>query len=49
MDMNYRGGMWEGGGRQDGVKCEGNGTSIIAQSINTFKRKIMLIYILHKL
>ena len=20
MDMNYRGGMWEGGGGQDGVK-----------------------------
>ena len=20
MDMNYRGGMWEGGGEQDGVK-----------------------------
>ena len=21
MDMNYRGGMWEGGGGQDGVEC----------------------------
>ena len=29
MDMNYRGGMWEGGGGQDGVKG-GNGTTVIA-------------------
>ena len=30
MDMNYRGGMWEGGGGQDGVGWGGNGTTIIA-------------------
>ena len=23
MDMNYRGGMWEGGGGQDGVESGG--------------------------
>ena len=37
MDMNYRGGMWEGGGGQDGVEWGGgNGTTVIAQSINIF-------------
>ena len=31
MDMNYRGGMWEGGGGQDGVEWGGgNGTTVIA-------------------
>ena len=30
MDMNYRGGMWEGGGGQDGVERRGgNGTTVI--------------------
>ena len=29
MDMNYREGMWEGGGGQDGVEG-GNGTTVIA-------------------
>ena len=35
MDMNYRGGMWEGGGGQDGVKggkCD-NYNSIINKYI----------------
>ena len=30
MDMNYRGGMWEGGGGQDGVEWGGNETTVIA-------------------
>ena len=30
MDMNYRGGMWEGEGGQDGMEWGGNGTTIIA-------------------
>ena len=30
MDMNYRGGMWEGGDGQDGVEGGGNGTTAIA-------------------
>ena len=30
MDMNYRGGMWEGGGGQDGVEWGGNGTTVTA-------------------
>ena len=30
MDMNYRGGMWEGGGGQDGVEWGGDGTTVIA-------------------
>ena len=31
MDRNYRGGMWEGGGWQDGVEGRGgNGTTVIA-------------------
>ena len=30
MDMNYRGGIWEGGGGQDGVEWGGNGTTVIA-------------------
>ena len=28
--LNYRGGMWEGGGGQDGVEWGGNGTTVIA-------------------
>ena len=32
------GGMWEGGGGQDGVEWGGNGTTVIAQSINIFKK-----------
>ena len=40
MDMNYRGGTWEGGGGQDGVELGGgNGTTVIAHSINIFKKK----------
>ena len=40
MDMNYRGGMWEGGGGQDGVESRGgNGTTVIAQSMNISKKK----------
>ena len=41
MDTNYRGGMWEGGGGQDGVECVcgGNGTTVIASSINIFFKK----------
>ena len=39
MDMNYRGGMWEGGGGQDGVEWRGrNGTTVIAYSINISKK-----------
>ena len=37
MDMNYRGGMWEGGGGQDGVESGGkwdNCNSIINKYIN---------------
>ena len=31
MDMNYRGGMWEGGGGLDVVEGRGgNGTTVIA-------------------
>ena len=30
MDMNYMGGMWEGGGGQDGVELGGDGTTVIA-------------------
>ena len=31
--------MWEGGGGQDGVEwVGGNGTTVIAQSINIFKK-----------
>ena len=40
MDMNYRGGMWEGGGGQDGVELGGewdNCNSIINKYI--FKKK----------
>ena len=42
MDMNYRGGMWEGGGGQDGVELGGewdNCNSIINKYIyiNIFK------------
>ena len=41
MDMNYRGGMWEGGGGQDGVEWGGgewdNCNSIISKYI--FKKK----------
>ena len=36
MDMNYRGGMWEGGGGQDGVELGGewdNCNSIINKYI----------------
>ena len=36
MDMNYRGGMWEGGGGQDGVEWRGkwdNCNSIINKYI----------------
>ena len=28
--MNYKGGIWEGGGVQDGVEWGGNGTTVIA-------------------
>ena len=41
MDMNYRGGMWEGGGGWDGVK-EGkwdNCNSIINKYINKKKER----------
>ena len=31
--------MWEGGGGQDGVEWGGNGTTVIAQSINIFLKK----------
>ena len=38
MDMNDRGGMWEGGGGQDGVEWGGgNGTTVI---INKYIKKI---------
>ena len=42
MDMNYRGGMWEGGGGQDGVESGGkwdNCNSIINKYI--FKNVIV--------
>ena len=40
MDINYRWGMWEGGGEQDGVEWRGgNGITVIAQSINIFFKK----------
>ena len=43
MDMNYRGGMWEGGGGQDGVESAGgewdNCNSIINKYI-FLKKKI---------
>ena len=41
MDMNYRGGMWEGGGVQDGVKGGkwDNCNSIINKYIKTTKTK----------
>ena len=44
MDMNYRGGMWEGGGGQDGVELGGewdNCNSIINKYI--LKKKAMLL------
>ena len=37
MDMNYRGGMWEGGGVRDGG--EGGDGTIIAESIKYIKKK----------
>ena len=43
MDMNYRGGMWEGGDGQDGVECVGgkwdNCNSIIDKYIQNLKKK----------
>ena len=36
---DYRGGMQEGGRGQDQVEWRGNGTTLIAYSINTFKKK----------
>ena len=41
MDTNYRGGMWEGGGGKEGVEWRGgNGTTVIAQSINILKKRV---------
>ena len=42
MDVNYRGGMWEGGGGQDGVEWGGewdNCNSIINKYILKKKKK----------
>ena len=42
MDMNYGGGMWEGGGGQDGVEWGGkwdNCNSIINKYIKKKKKK----------
>ena len=42
MDMNYRGGMWEGGGGQDGVEWGGewdNCNSIINKYIKNKNKK----------
>ena len=46
MDMNYRGGMWEGGGEQDGVVERGgkwdNCNSIINKYIFFKKRNTLV-------
>ena len=48
MDMNYRRGMWEGGGGQDGGnKGGGNGTTVIAvNKIYIFKKNIFSVRLL---
>ena len=48
MDMNYRGGMWEGGGGQDGVEWGGkwdNCNSIINKYIKNEKKEHKLPYV----
>ena len=41
MDMNYRGGLWEGGGVQDGVKGgKGDNCNSIINKIPFKKKKI---------
>ena len=46
MDMNYRGGMWEGGGGQDGVEWGGekwdNCNSLINKYIKKKKNQVEL-------
>ena len=39
MDMNYRGGMWEGGGGQDGVELGGGKWDNCNSIIKYIKRK----------
>ena len=45
MDMNYRGGMWEGGGGQDGVEWGGGKWNNCNSIINKYilKKSIKLI------
>ena len=48
MDMNYRGGMWEGGGGQDGVEWGGkwdNWNSIINKYIDLYIKIYKYIFI----
>ena len=40
MDMNYRGGMWEGGGGQDGEECGGEWDNCNSITINILKKDI---------
>ena len=46
MDMNYRGGIWEGGGGQGGVEWGVTGTTVIAYSINIFLKSAYYIVLL---
>ena len=39
MDMNYRGGMWEEGVGRMEWSWGGDGTTVIAESINIFFKK----------
>ena len=40
MDMKYRGGMWEGGGGQDGVEWWGEWDNCNSITINILKKDI---------